>query len=138
MVSFDPESQIGPNPYAEWTDEDLIARWNGFEGESTAMEVELLERGSLPLHEGLPNRKLVPGQLSKQPARAQPRGDHAMTRRFQIRDDSHGIALYEVPTPRTHCSRSSPPRHAARHATAARPTPTESHGSPIVAATAMR
>jgi hypothetical protein len=75
MVSFDPESQIGPNPYAEWSDEDLVTRWNGFERESPAMEVELLKRGYLPLHEGLPNRKLVPGDKHEFEA-AHARGEH--------------------------------------------------------------
>jgi hypothetical protein len=75
MVSFDPESQIGPNPYAEWSDEDLVTRWNGFERESPAMEAELLKRGYLPLHEGLPNRKLVPGDKHELEA-AHARGEH--------------------------------------------------------------
>jgi hypothetical protein len=75
MVSFDPESQIGPNPIAEWSDEDLIARWNGFERESAAMEAELLKRGYLPLHEGLPNRNLVPGDKHELEA-AHIRGEH--------------------------------------------------------------
>jgi hypothetical protein len=48
MVSFAPRSQIGPNPYAEWSDEDLVTRCNGFERKSPAMEVELLERVYLP------------------------------------------------------------------------------------------
>jgi hypothetical protein len=95
MVSMDPESQIGPNPYAEWTDEDLISRWNGFERESPAMEVELLERGYLPLLDGVPNRNLVPGQMDERPLRARRSGGHPMTQRFQIRNDSHGLALYE-------------------------------------------
>jgi hypothetical protein len=75
MVGFDPEAQIGPNPYAEWTDEDLVTRWNGFERESPAMEVELLERGYRPLHGGLPNRKLVPGDVNELEA-AHNRGEH--------------------------------------------------------------
>jgi hypothetical protein len=75
MVSFDPESQIGPNPYAEWSDEDLVTRWNGFERESPAMEVELLKRGYLPLHEGLPNRNLVLGDKHELEA-AHDRGEH--------------------------------------------------------------
>jgi hypothetical protein len=65
MVGFDPECQIGPNPYAEWSDEELVSRWNGFERESPAMEAELLRRGYVPLHEGRPNRKLVPGELNE-------------------------------------------------------------------------
>jgi hypothetical protein len=81
MVSFDPESQIGPNPYAEWSDEDLVTRWNGFERESPAMETELLKRGYLPLHEGLPNRKLVPGDNELEAAHA--RGEHE----FSLKDN---------------------------------------------------
>ncbi len=79
---FDPESQIGPNPYAEWSDEDLVTRWNGFEGESPAMEIELLERGYLPLHEGLPNRRLVPGDKHELEA-AHTRGEHE----FSLKDN---------------------------------------------------
>jgi hypothetical protein len=75
MVSFDSEGQIGPNPYAEWSDEDLVTRWNGFERESPAMEVELLERGYQPLREGLPDRNLVPGDKNELEA-AHARGEH--------------------------------------------------------------
>jgi hypothetical protein len=82
MVSFDPESQIGPNPYAEWSDEDLVTRWNGFERESPAMETELLKRGYLPLHEGLPNRNLVPGDVHELAA-AHARGEHE----FSLKDN---------------------------------------------------
>jgi hypothetical protein len=94
MVGMDPEFQIGPNPYTEWTDEDLIRRWNGFERESPAMEVELLKRGYLPLHDGAPNRNLVPGQVNEQTA-PEPRSPDPLVTRFQIRNGSHGLALYE-------------------------------------------
>ncbi len=82
MVSFDPESQIGPNPYAEWSDEDLVTRWNGFERESPAMETELLKRGYLPLHQGLPNRNLMPGDVHKLES-AHARGEHE----FSLKDN---------------------------------------------------
>jgi hypothetical protein len=75
MVSFDPEWQIGPNPYAEWSDEELVSRWNGFDHDSPAMEAELLRRGYVPLREGRPNRKLVPGDLNELEA-AHVRGEH--------------------------------------------------------------
>jgi hypothetical protein len=46
-----------------------------FECESPAMEVELLKRGYLPLHEGLPNRNLVPGDKHELEA-AHDRGEY--------------------------------------------------------------